>query len=176
MKTFVLVGIAAFGLVCSAAGAGALDDSASKVTGARAVQLATVRGADQGAGAWYLIQQAFASRLSACLTTSDGVDIPVRMEPASATEAAEMLLSGGCDAIFVAGERVPAELRGAGFDSIRAVTEIGVPVRVFHFVMRSEDAASSSSLTGAFRQVTGSTEFQEVVGRFATMRVVARER
>ena len=99
--------------------------------------------------------------------------MPVKFVNLDAASASEELDNGNCDAVVVLGEILPVTLRGKKYVSIRAVAQIGTPVRVFHFVLRTDDPSMAATLKSAFEHATSSTSFQDTVGRAATMRVFA---
>ena len=175
MKTFLSVSFSLIGLFASVATAGAVDENAARVTTSRALRVACVRDANEDAP-WYIMQQAFATSMSACLAGKDLNAMPVRILPAGASRAADDLINGECDAVLVIGEYLPSDLRGSSFTSTRAVSQMGTPVRVFHFVLRNAEPATQSTLTTAFEKATSSASFQDTIGRASAVHVVANNR
>lgn len=159
------------GMFVSVATASASEEK-THVTTSRALQVASVRDADSEAP-WYILQQAFATSMSACLAGRDMNVMPVKMIAAGPSRAAESLSSGECDAVLVMGEFLPNELRKKEFTSVRAVSQVGTPVRVFHFVLRNSDPSMQATLIAAFEKATSSAAFQDTVGRASAVRVVA---
>jgi hypothetical protein len=172
MKSFLCLSLSLVGMFVSVATASASEEK-SRVTTSRALQVASVRDADSDAP-WYIMQEAFATSMSACLASRDLVAMPVRIVTLKADASAEALLNGTCDAVLVMGERLPSELRSSQFTSVRAVSQVGTPVRVFHFVLRNSDPAMQATLTTAFEKATASATFQDTIGRASAIRVVAR--
>lgn len=159
------------GIFVSVATASASEEKTVTTT-SRALQVALVRDADSDAP-WYIYQQAFTTGMSACLADRDMKGMPVKMLQVGASGAAERLSSGECDAVLVMGESLPSELRRNEFSSVRAVSQIGIPVRIFHFVLRNSDPAMEATLSAAFEKATSSAAFQDTVGRASAIRVVA---
>lgn len=172
MKSILCLSVSLIGMFASVATASASEEIAH-VSTSRALHVASVRDADTDAP-WYIMQQAFATSLSACLASRDMVAMPVKMEPLNAEASAEALLNGSCDAVLVLGEQMPSELRRSQFSSVRAVSQVGTPVRVFHFVLRNGDPAMQAILTTAFEKATSSESFQDTIGRASAIRVVAK--
>jgi hypothetical protein len=163
MKTILCLS-ASLGLLASVVSAAAVDENATCVSTSHSLRVACVRDSSEDAP-WYVMQQAFATSMSACLSEKDVSTMPVRVLSASPSRAAEDLSKGDCDAVLVMGEYLPSALRDDNFASTRAVTQVGVPVRVFHFVLRNNDAASLAILTAAFEKATASASFQDTIGR-----------
>jgi len=171
MKTYLRLSVVVFGLIASVAVANAVEENVNRVTTSRSLKVASVRNIDDKTP-WYIMQQAFASSMSASLSTP-GKDMPVKMIPMAASQAAADLENRGCDAVLVLGERVPYELRKGTFTSLRAVCPLGTPVRVFHIVLRNSDPGMKEVLGNCFEEATSSVAFQETVGWSSAMRVVA---
>lgn len=169
MKTILPLSVILVGLFSSVASASV---DVAVVCTSRALRVASVKTLDDGA-TWYVLQQAFSTSFAASLTELSGTAMPIKMMPQNAASAADGLESGACDAVVVFGEQLPMTLRNGKFVSIKAVAQIGTPVRVFHFVMRKDDPSMMSALTSAFEHATSSAAFQDTVGRSSTVRVVA---
>jgi hypothetical protein len=168
MKTYSLC-VLLIGLFTSVAAASA---DVSVVSTSRALRVAAVNALEDNAP-WYVLQEALSASLTASLSDQNSQAMPVKISLLDAAGAAKSLLNGDYDAVIVMGEQLPVYLRGNKFVSVKAVSQIGTPVRVFHFVMRNDDPAMISVLSSAFERATSSASFQETVGRAATMRVVA---
>ena len=160
------------GLLASAVTAAAVDENAARVSTSRSLRVACVRDSSEDAP-WYVMQEAFATSLSACLAGRDMAAMPVKILPSSASRASEDLASGECDAVLVMGEYLPSDLRDNKFAVFRAVSQIGTPVRVFHFLLRSSDPAMQAALATAFEKATSSASFQDTIGRASAIHVVA---
>jgi hypothetical protein len=172
MKTFLCLSVSLIGLVTSVVTASAVDENASRITTSRSLRVASVCVLDENAHG-YILQQAFSTSFAGCLSGRGKETMPVKMIAASASRAADDLMSGEFDAILVIGEQLPAVLKSNKFTSFRAVSQIGAPVHVFHLVLRNSDPAMQSALGAAFEQATSSVAFQETIGRAAAVRVVA---
>ncbi|MFT3868019.1 MAG: hypothetical protein QM715_05925 [Nibricoccus sp.] len=168
MKTLSLC-VILVGVFASVASASA---DVSVVSASSALRVASVNAIDDEAP-FYVLQQALSSSLSESMKQLEGRAMPVKMVNLDATSAAEELANGTCDAVVVLGETLPYTLRGKKFTSIRAVAQIGTPVRVFHFVLRTDDPSMRATLSSAFERATSSSGFQDSVGRASTMRVFA---
>lgn len=160
----ILVGV--FASVASASA------DVSVVSASRALRVASVNATNDEAP-FYVLQQAISLSLSESMKEMEGRPMPVKLVNLDATSAAEELANGSCDAVVVLGETLPFTLRGKKFTSLRAVAQIGTPVRVFHFVLRTDDPAMTATLSSAFERATSSSSFQDTVGRASTMRVFA---
>ena len=172
MKTMLCLGVSLVGLLASVVTANAVDGNSARVTTSRALRVAAVNELG-GNGPWYIFQEAFGASLSASLVEQGIKGMPVKMISASASHASDDLLSGECDAVLVLGERVPSDLRGSEFTSLRAVSQASTPVRVFYFVMRKDDVAMQASLSVAFEKATSSQSFQDTVKQASSVRVLA---
>jgi len=172
MKTIFYASVFLMGLLASAVTAAAVDNSAQRVSTSRALRIACVRDMNEDSP-WYVMQQAFATSLSACLAGKDMTAMPVKMSSASVSRAVDDLLNNGCDAVLYIGDELPAALHDDNFVSFRAVSQIGTPVRVFHFVLRNNDAAMRATLSSAFERATSSATFQDTIGRASAMHIVA---
>jgi hypothetical protein len=175
MKTILCVSVSLIGLLASVVTAAAVDENATRVSTSRSLRVACVRDASEDAP-WYIMQQAFATSMSASLAGRDMAAMPVKILPSDASRAANDLISGECDAVLVLGEYLPSDLRDDKFSSFRAVSQVGTPVRVFHFVLRNSDPAMQATLSAAFEKATSSAVFQDTIGRASAMHVVASNR
>ncbi len=120
------------------------------------------------------VHESFATSLSASLQRQCGGPVGVRVVDQSSDERAAADLSAGVyDAVLVFEENLPADLRTADFSSTQAVSQVGVPVRVFHLVVRNDDPSLSTMLTSAFADTVKAASFQDALGRSTAMRVVA---
>ena len=171
MKTILFLCASLAGLLASVVSAAAVDESAARVSTSRALRVACVRDTSEEAP-WYIMQQAFATSMSACLAGKDMRAMPVLVLSSNPSRAADDLNNGECDAVLVMGEYLPSALRDDNFTTVRAVTEVGVPVRVFHFVLRNNDAATQAILTAAFEKATASASFQDTIGRSSAIHSV----
>ena len=172
MKTILCVSVSLMGLFASAVTAAAVDENAARVSTSRSLRVACVRDTSEDSP-WYVMQQAFATSLSACLAGKGATSMPVKMVPASASHASDDLANNECDAVLFIGDSLPSALRDERFVSLRAVSQIGTPVRVFHFVLRNNDPAMRATLASAFERATSSAIFQDTVGRASAMHIVA---
>jgi hypothetical protein len=172
MKTIFCVGFSLMGLFASAATAVAVDDTATHVSTSRSLCVSCVRDNSEDSP-WYVMQQAFATSLSACLAGKDMRAMPIKMSPSSASRAAEALANNECDAVLYIGDTLPSILRDDRFVSLRAVSQIGTPVRIFHFVLNNADPAMRATLASAFEKATSSASFQDTIGRASAMHIVA---
>ena len=172
MKTFLRVSLPLIGLLASVATASAFDANATRVTASRSLRVDCVRDTNENTP-WYVMQQAFATSMSACLAGKDMNAMPVRILSADASRAAADLIDGECDAVLVIGEYLPSALRSSRFSSVRAVSQVGTPVRVFHFVLRNTDPAMQATLSVAFEKATSSASFQDTIGRASAVHVIA---
>ena len=121
-----------------------------------------------------LVHETFSASLSTSLQRQCGGPVGVRLiEQASSDRVAAELKAGNYDAALIFEETLPADLRTADFSSTQAVSQMGVPVRVFHLVVRNDDPSLSAMLTTAFADTLKATGFQEALGRSTAMRVVA---
>jgi len=164
--------ISLLSLFASLVTASAVDENAAKITTSRSLSIACVRDNSENAP-WYVMQQAFATSMSTSLRGQDQSSMPVKMSPTDAASAADELLNGKADAVLVLGERLPSDFRDAKFTSFRAVSQMGTPVRVFHFVLLNRDPVMLATLSAAFENATSSAAFQDTIGRASAMRVVA---
>ncbi len=172
MKTFLSLSVSLVGLFASVVAVSAADQSAARVTTSRALRVACVRNSGEDAP-WYIMQEAFATSMSACLAGRDMNAMPVKMAAMDSDRAADSLENAEVDAVLVFGESIPSSLRDKSFSTVRAVSHVGTPVRVFHFVMRNSDPAMRDVLATAFEKATSSASFQDTIGRASAVRVVA---
>jgi hypothetical protein len=120
------------------------------------------------------VHEAFAASLSASLQRQLGGPVGVRMiEQADITKAAADLDAGACDAALVFEATLPIEMRTAGFSVMRGVSEVGVPVRIFHLVVNKGDPSLVNLLTSAFNDTLKAARFQEALTRSVAIKVVA---
>jgi len=172
MKTFLCLSASLIGLLASVVSAAAVDDNATRVTTSRALRVACVRDTSEEAP-WYILQQAFATSMSACLAGKDMTAMPIKLLPSNAWRAADDLDNGECDAVLVISEQLPSDFKSDKFTSLRAVSQIGTPVRVFHFVLRNSDPVMQAALASAFEKATASASFQDTIGRASAVHAVA---
>jgi hypothetical protein len=175
MKSAFCLGVSLLGLLASVASVSAVETEARVVT-SRALRIAAVRD-DIPAANWYVVQHAFGTSMAESLATPGSAPMPVKViTVTSPNDAAHDLRNGKFDAILVMSERLPSELRRADLYSTKVVSEIGVPVRVFHLVIQAQDTAAVEALTSAFQKATSSVAFQDTVGRMGALKVFADSR
>lgn len=122
------------------------------------------------------VHEAFATSLAASMQRQ-GVPFGVKLaEETDAAKAAADLTAGAYDAALVFENIVPAALSTADFSSTRGISQVGVPVRVFHLVVRKNDAGLASALNAAFNDTVKAVRFQEALSRSTAIRVVASNR
>lgn len=172
MKTILSLSVSVIGILASVATASAVDENITRVTASRSLSVACVRDTSEDAP-WYIMQQAFSESMSASLSIRGKTGMPVKIFSSNAADAVTQLNDGVCDAVLVLGERLPSELKNSKFVSLRAVSQVGTPVRVFHFVLRGNDPAMQATLSTAFEKATSSAAFQDTIGRASAVRVVA---
>jgi len=172
MKTNLCLSLVLISLIASAVTAGAVGDNAARVTASRSLCLASVNTLDDSAP-WYVLQEAFISSLATSLSDKKCNGMQVNVVNCDGSAAAARLLRGECDAVLVIGEELPYALKSGKFTTLRAVSQIGAPVRVFYFVLLNENPSSRASLADAFEHATSSPAFQRSVGRASAMHVVA---
>lgn len=120
------------------------------------------------------VHETFATSLSASLLRQGGAQLPVKLtEESDIEKAAADLSAGAYDAALVFESTLPAAIRAPEFAVRRGVSEVGVPVRIFHLVVRNDDAAMVAMLTSAFGETVKAARFQEALSRSAAVRVVA---
>lgn len=103
-----------------------------------------------------------------------GTSVAVKLSNQSDTSKVVMgLTSGMYDAALVFENTLPPSLSGPGFTSARGVSQVGLPVRVFHLVVRNGDASLMAALNSAFSETIRAAHFQEALSRSASIRVVA---
>jgi hypothetical protein len=120
-----------------------------------------------------MVHEAFGSSLAASIQ-KQGAPLGVKLTEASDPGAvASDLKAGSYDAALVFENAVPAALSAPGFNATRGVSQVGVPVRVFHLVVRNDDAGLVAMLNSAFSDTVKAARFQEALSRSAAIRVVA---
>jgi hypothetical protein len=120
-----------------------------------------------------MVHEAFSASLAASIQ-KQGAPLAVKLtEGTDAGTVAAELKAGNYDAALVFETTVPAALNAPGFAATRGVSQIGVPVRVFHLVVRNDDAGLVKMLNAAFGETIKATRFQEALSRSAAIRVVA---
>ncbi|MEO7412620.1 MAG: hypothetical protein ABIZ81_04625 [Opitutaceae bacterium] len=119
------------------------------------------------------VHETFAMSLATSLQRP-GASLPVKItEESDAAKAAADLNSGAYDAALIFENNLPSTVRSADFAVARGVSDVGVPVRVFHLVLKNNDATMVSTLTSAFGETVKSPRFQEALSRSVAVRVVA---
>jgi hypothetical protein len=120
------------------------------------------------------VHENFAASLAASLQRQGGTPLPVKLTEETDTEKATADLSAGVyDAALIFENSLPAAIHAPDFAVRRGFSEVGVPVRVFHLVVRNDDAAMVAMLTSAFGETVKAPRFQEALSRSAAIRVVA---
>jgi hypothetical protein len=121
-----------------------------------------------------LVHETFATGISASLQRQCGGPVGVRIvDQTSSDRAAADLSAGAYDAALIFEDTLPADLRTSDFSSTQAVSQVGVPARVFHLVVRNDDPALSTMLTAAFNETLKASSFQDALGRSTALHVVA---
>jgi hypothetical protein len=171
MKTNIVLVLAA--LSFSAGHAAPAPVESVRVQASRNLRVMVV-DASKPSEARTAVHEAFASTLAASLFTQSGISLPVKLsEETDANKVAADLAEGVYDAAIIFENNLPSSLRTPEFSTTRGVSEMGVPVRVFHFVLRSEDPSMVMTVNSAFAQTVKNTRFQQSLARTAEIRVVA---
>ncbi|HEX2852415.1 MAG TPA: hypothetical protein VHO24_04185 [Opitutaceae bacterium] len=164
-----------FGLVLLSLFVGVAAASASdsiKVKSSRSLRVAVV-DASKRDGMRDSVHYAFASSLGASIQRQ-GIPLAVKLsDQSSPANVAEKLASGAYDAVLIFDKTLPASLTGSRFSSTRGVAQVGVPVRVFHLVVRNGDVGLMTAVNLAFDETVKAANFQEALSRSAAIRVVA---
>jgi len=122
------------------------------------------------------VQDAMGASLAASLSHQCKGKVNVRMIDTDLARSVTDLSAGSFDAVLYIGETLPAALRKPEFASSRAVSEIGVPIQVFHLVVRSDDPSLTKMASAAFESAMISPRFLEVLTHAASMKVSANSR
>jgi hypothetical protein len=166
-------GLAIFSLFFGVAAANASE--LVRVKSSRSLRVAVVDGSKQNATR-KSVHEAFASSLAASIQRH-GAPLAVKLsDQSSPSNVAEKLASGAYDAVLIFENSLPASLTGARFSSTRGVAQVGIPVRVFHLVVRNGDAGLMTAVNLAFDETVKAAHFQEALSRSAAIRVVANTR
>jgi hypothetical protein len=119
------------------------------------------------------VHETFASSLAASMQRQ-GVPFGVKLsEDTDAAKVAADLTAGAYDAALVFENIVPAALSTPNFVASRGISQVGVPVRIFHLVVRNNDAGLVAMLNTAFSDTVKAPHFQEALSRSTAIRVVA---
>jgi hypothetical protein len=119
------------------------------------------------------VHESFGLSLAASLQRP-GASLPVLISvQADSAKVAADLMAGVYDAALIFENSLPGSVRSADFAAARGVSNVGVPVRVFHLVVRNDDASMVSTLTSAFAETVKAPRFQEALSRSVEIRVVA---
>jgi hypothetical protein len=122
------------------------------------------------------VQDAMGASLAASLSRQCNGKVNVRMIDTDVSRGVTELSSGSFDAVFYIGETLPTALRKPEFTATRAVSEIGVPIQIFHLVVRSEDPSLTKMASSAFESAMVSPRFLEVLTHASSMKVSANTR
>jgi len=122
------------------------------------------------------VQDAMGSSLATSLSRQCNGKVNVRMVPCDVTRSLAELSTGDFDAILFIGETLPAVYRKPEFATSRAVSEIGVPIQIFHLVVRSDDPSLTKMASTAFENAMVSPLFLQVLTHAASMKVSANTR
>lgn len=157
--------------LCLGVATASASDSVS-VKSSRHLRVAIIDASKQGV-AKTSVHEAFAASLAASMQRQ-GAPLAVKLtEQTDAGKVATDLVSGAYDAALVFENALPNALTVRGFSTARGVSQIGVPVRVFHLVVRNDDANLVAMLNSAFSETVKAARFQEALSRSAAIRVVA---
>jgi hypothetical protein len=120
------------------------------------------------------LYQTFAVALAAQLDNQFGSPMKVKVVTTSDAQlTADKVLTGAFDAALVISDELPSAMSTPEFAVARACSGVGIQVKVFHFVVRSEDAALKSKATAAFAEAVAAPRFQEALNRAAAFKVTA---
>jgi hypothetical protein len=122
------------------------------------------------------VQDAMGASLAASLSRQCNGKVNVKMVPSEVYRSVTDLSAGNFDAILFIGETLPSAYRKAEFATSRAVSDIGVPIQVFHMVVRSDDPSLTKMASAAFESAMISPRFVEVLTHAASMKVSANSR
>lgn len=170
MNTKFQSGLMVLSLFIGVAAASASDSVSVKSS--RSLRVVVIDASKQDA-ARASVHEAFASSLAASIQRQ-GAPLAVKLtDQTDATKVAADLTSGAYDAALVFENAVPAPLSASGFSATRGVSQVGVPVRVFHLIVRNDDAGLMAMLNSAFSDTVKAVRFQEALSRSTAIRVVA---
>lgn len=119
------------------------------------------------------VHEAFAATLGATMSKQCGGPVNVKITEVDAFRLSFDLKAGVYDAAFVIGDSVPPILRKGNFEILRAVSEVGIPARVFHLIVPTDDPGLQKMISASFPEALASAKFQEAVSRAVAVRVNA---
>ena len=122
------------------------------------------------------VQDAMGASLAASLSRQCNGKVNVKMVDTDLNRGLTELSSGSFDAVLYIGETLPTAFHKPEFATSRAVSEIGVPIQIFHLVVRSEDPLLTKMASSAFESAMVSPRFLEVLTHAASMKVSANTR
>ena len=171
MKNHFSFALSLVSLFVGVAAAGAADSV--RVQSSRNLRVVVIDASKPGATR-ASVHESFAASLAASLQRQGGATLPVKLtEEADLSKAAADLTAGAYDAALVFENGLPSAFSSPDFAVSRGVANVGVPVRVFHLVVRKNDASLVAMLTAAFGETVKAPRFQEALSRSVAIRVVA---
>jgi hypothetical protein len=118
-----------------------------------------------------VMHEAFATSLGATMSRQCGGTVNVKVTEVDAIRLGFDLKAGIYDAAFVIGNNVPAVLRKSDFEIIRGIADVGVPGRVFHMIIPSDDPQLQKMISLSFPEALASSKFQEAVTRAVAIKI-----
>jgi hypothetical protein len=119
------------------------------------------------------VHEAFANSLSISMSKQCGGAVNVKVTQVDSFRLAFELKAGMYDAAFVVGNNIPATLKKGDFEILRAVSEVGVPARVFHMVVPTTDPGLQKMITASFPEALSSAKFQEAYAHSVAVKINA---
>ncbi len=173
MKTNLRLGLSLVSLFVGVASASASSESV-RVESSSHLRVLGIDASKRDA-ARASVHETFAASLAASLQRQlGGAPIGVRLiEQTDTSRAAADLSAGSYDAALVFDATLSPELRNPSFSVTRGVSQVGVPVRIFHLVVNKDDPSLVTMLTAAFGETVKAPRFQEALSRSVAVKVVA---
>ncbi len=112
------------------------------------------------------------------LSFSDGLGrqfgAPMKVKVITGTDvqvAADKVLTGSYDAALVISDDLPLSMTSSEFSVTRAFSKVGIPVKVFHFVVRASDPSLKQKASAAFTEALSTQRFQDALNRAVAYKV-----
>lgn len=119
------------------------------------------------------LHEAFAKSFAATMGKQCGGKVNVKLTEADPFRIGFELKNGMYDAVLVVGSNLPSALRLGDFEVLRAVSEVGVPAKVFQMVIPGEDPGLQRMIAASFPDALANTKFKSAVSEAVAIKINA---
>lgn len=117
------------------------------------------------------IHEAFAKSFGATMAKQCGGAVNVKLTDVDAFRIGFELKNGMYDAVLVVGNNIPAALRRDEYEVLRAVSDVGVPAKIFNLIVPGEDPGLQRMIVASFPESLSNAKFQDAIAQAVAIKV-----